>query len=120
MYHFELAPNALGIPPFVMKMLLVYSLLPSLATATSVVTGGSCNIGDDHPENNGYHIVGVGGYKAITADEDPDDKSTYGAFGQLADNSLWTSDGTAVTYPAALPTLCAKGLREAKIFHTRS
>jgi hypothetical protein len=97
-----------------MKMLLVYSLFSSaLAVTTSAIIGGTCTLSSDHPENGGYHIIGVGGYKAVTAAEDQDDKSTYGVSGQLADEYLWTSDQTAVTYQAfqALPSPCAKGLQ---------
>jgi hypothetical protein len=95
-----------------MKTLLVYSLFSSaLAITTTVITGGSCTISDHHPENDGYHIIGVNGYKKIHAKDDPDDITTYGDWGQAADDYLWTSNQSLATYPMAEMSECAKGLR---------
>jgi hypothetical protein len=90
-----------------MKMLLVCSLFTlALATPPTVTTDGSCTAADDHPENGGYHVVGVKGYKEITADGDKDDSTPYGEFGQLADDTLWSSEAS---YPNGGQSLCAKG-----------
>jgi hypothetical protein len=96
-----------------MKTFLVYSLfLSALAIPTTIVTGGSCTITDHHPDNDGYHIIGVNGYKSIHAKEDPDDITKYGDWGQKADDYLWTSNQSLATYPKAEQTACAKGLSE--------
>jgi len=88
-------------------MLLVCSLFTlALATPPTVTTDGSCTAADDHPENGGYHVVGVKGYKEITADGDKDDSTPYGEFGQLADDTLWSSEAS---YPNGGQSLCAKG-----------
>jgi hypothetical protein len=100
-----------------MKTLLVFFFSSALAIPTTVITGGSCTLGDrqgngHHPENNGYHVIGVNGYKTIRADEDANDITPYGDWGQKADDYLWTSNRSLATYPDASQTLCAKGLRE--------
>jgi hypothetical protein len=101
-----------------MKTLLAFSFFSSaLAIPTTVVTGGTCTIDSHHPDNNGYHIIGVNGYKTIMADEDSDDMTTYGDWGQKADDYLWSS---STTYPMAEMSECAKGLRMSGGGHHRS
>jgi hypothetical protein len=79
-------------------MLFVYSLLAS-AAGTQVVTDAVCSTKNGHPENGGYYVTGFG-FKDEFAHEDPDDDSTYGEWGVMADDTEWT---TGKGYPAAFP-----------------
>jgi hypothetical protein len=80
-----------------------------------------CSLANGHPETGGYYIVGVSGYKSesgsanqksaeaagdpVYAHEDPDDPSTYGEWGQIADDTTWTKNPDKA-YPDGMPKEC--------------
>jgi len=68
----------------------------------ALVSGQSCSIANGHPENDGYYVMGFS-YKDVMADEDPNDKSTYGDHSQKADDYRWE---TGIDYPDAMPKSC--------------
>jgi hypothetical protein len=103
-----------------MKLLLVCSVFVSaVASDVTAYTGDDvCSIANGHPETGGYYIVGVGGYQTdkgspasktggnpVYAHEDPDDPSTYGDYGQVADDTLWTKNPDS-PYPDGMPKEC--------------
>jgi hypothetical protein len=94
--------------------MLVFSLLLS-ATGQKVATDGKCSTKNGHPENGGYYVTGFGWKKDdaganVMANEDPNDKSTYGKWGVPSDDTLWTKN-PAKAYPAGEALDCTPNAR---------
>jgi hypothetical protein len=107
-----------------MKLLLVYSLFASAVASdgTVITDSGVCSLANGHPETGGYYIVGVNGYQTDTgspnpktggnpvyAHEDPDDPSSYGDWGQVADDYTWTKNPDR-PYANAMPKGCTPSM----------